>query len=112
MAGKIKAIIKKPGEPYGHMTHISPSLENLQKHVDGLIQVANIGDGLLTRHLVAICNEEGRIRGLPMNFYSCSWLHSNWFVGTVIICGQGEEDFTDIPIDFKTWKALLKAWGN
>ena len=104
MAGKIKAIIKKPGEPYGHMTHISPSLENLQKHVEGPIQAVNIGP------LVVICNEEGKLRGLKKNFFVNVMFDA--FVGTVIICGQGEEDFTDIPIDFKTWKSMLKTWGN
>lgn len=33
MASKIKTIIKRPDEQYGHVTHISQTLENLQKTV-------------------------------------------------------------------------------
>jgi hypothetical protein len=103
MAGKIKAIIKKPGEPYGHMTHISPSLENLQKHVGGYIQAVSFGA------LTIICNEDGKLKGLPKNFRMG---YFDTFVGTVVVVGSGEEDFTDIPITFTVWKQLLDGWGN
>jgi len=35
MAQKIKVIIKRPDEKYGHVTGISRTLENLQKTVGG-----------------------------------------------------------------------------
>ena len=35
---KIKCIIKRPDEEYGHVTNISPRLENLQKTVEGYIE--------------------------------------------------------------------------
>ena len=35
---KIRAIIKRPDEKYGHVTNISPTLENLQKTVGGYIE--------------------------------------------------------------------------
>ena len=31
--GKVRVIIKRPDEEFGHVTNISPSLENLQRNV-------------------------------------------------------------------------------
>lgn len=106
MVGKIRAIIKRPKEQYGHMTHISPALENLQKHVGGPIETYTRGD------IVIICNEEGKLRHLPKNFYAGTFPFIDVFVGTVIVVGHGEEDFTDIPITFDAWKKILNGWGN
>ena len=106
MNGKIKAIIKRPDEKYGHMTHISPTLENFQKHVGGPIETATRGD------IVIICNEEGKIRDLPRNIYVGTFPYIDVIVGTVVVVGRGEEDFTDIPITFAVWKKLLNGWGN
>lgn len=35
---KIKVIVKRPDEQYGHVCHISDRLENLQKTVEGYIE--------------------------------------------------------------------------
>jgi len=35
---KIKVIIKRPDEKYGHVTNITNTLENLQKTVEGYIE--------------------------------------------------------------------------
>ena len=40
---RIKVIIKRPDEKYGHVTYISDSLENLQKTVGGPIEIVSIG---------------------------------------------------------------------
>ena len=100
---KFRAIIKRPGEPYGHMTSVNDSLADLQSIVGGPIEVVNLGAGVLL-----ICNEEGKLSGLEHNFI----LPGDIIVGTVIICGAGEEDFEDIPISMKVWKSILKQWGN
>lgn len=103
---KIKAIIKRPDERVGHMTNISPSLKNLQRIVDGPIEIVTIKPGL-----VLICNEEGKLRKLERNFR----IGIDFFdviVGEVIICGVDGEDLADIPISFKEWKYYLQAWGN
>ena len=100
---KFRAIIKRPGEPAGHMTWISDSLANLQNIVGGPIEVVNLGGGVLM-----ICNEEGKLSGLENNFM----MPGDIILGTVIICGAGEEDFEDIPISMKVWKSILKQWGN
>ena len=103
---KIKAIIKRPDEKVGHMTNISPSLKNLQRIVEGPIEIVTIAPGL-----VLICNEEGKLRGLERNFR----MGIDFFdviLGEAIICGVDGEDLDDIPIDFKQWKYYLQAWGN
>lgn len=104
---KIKVIIKRPDEKHGHVTNISDSLKNLQKIVGGPIEIVS----LPFPHTVLICNEEGKLRGLPTNFL-CGILLKDFIVGDAIICGTDGEDLTDIPIDFQAWKTALKAWGN
>lgn len=59
---KIKAIVKRPDEEFGHMTWISDTLENLQRTVDGYIETVTI-----EKNCVIICNEEGRLKGLEPN---------------------------------------------
>lgn len=105
--GKIRCIVKRPDETYGHMTNISCSLKNLQKTVEGHIETISIGEGI-----TIICNEEGKIRKLQPNFYVGTGYWADVICGTAIIIGTSGEEFCDIPIDFATWKKLLKTWGN
>ncbi|HAE45318.1 MAG TPA: hypothetical protein DCG37_06980 [Lachnospiraceae bacterium] len=105
---KIKVIIKRPDEKAGHVTWISNTLANLQRTVDGPIEVVKIGNS----GLLMICNEEGKIRGLEHNFIAGTVPFPDIIVGTVILCGQDGEEFGDVPIDMKIWKLMLKKWGN
>ena len=41
--GKIRCIIKRPDQQYGHVTNISTNLKNLQRIVEGPIQMLPIG---------------------------------------------------------------------
>ena len=104
---KIRAIIKRPDEKYGHVTNISPSLKNLQRIVDGPIETVPVGGGA-----ICICNEEGKIRGMEKNFFLGLPPYGDVIVGEVAIVGTDGEDFGDCPLDFQVWKALLKKWGN
>lgn len=104
---KIRCIIKRPDETYGHVTNISCTLENLQKTVDGYIETLTIGEGI-----VLICNEEGKILKLQPNFFIGSGYWADQIRGTAIIIGQSGDEFCDVPISFDTWKQLLKGWGN
>ena len=116
MAKKIKAIVKRPDEQFGHVAWISDSLENLQKTVGGYIEAVSIDN----HELVLIVNEEGKLRDMPYNFSAlCSAhaydAHVEWrevLYGTVIACGVEGDVFADIPIDFNEWKSLLCEWGN
>lgn len=91
---KIKCVVKRPDEEYGHMTNISDSLENLQKTVGGYIEPIRYGN------LVIIVNEEGKLRGLDLNLP----FGDDWLVGDIIVCGVNGEEFDDIPISFAEWK--------
>jgi len=111
MAKKIKCIVKRPDEQFGHVTWISDSLKNLQNTVGGYIETVTLDNGV-----VLICNEEGKLRDMPYNFTLRRMRGvvtiQNAIFGTVIACGADGDEFADIPIDFNEWKALLCEWGN
>lgn len=100
---KIKVIIKRPDEEVGHVTNISQSLKNLQNTVGGYIETVSLPDGV-----VIICNEEGRILGLPHNCIA----YGVDFVGTIIVCGRSGDAFADIPISLAEWKGILAQGGG
>ena len=95
---KIKVIIKRPDEKYGHVTHISARLENLQNTVGGYIETITVIKGV-----ILICNEEGKLRDLEPNM----WLNGDLIRGTIIICGQSGEDISDIPITLQQWRNIV-----
>lgn len=98
---KIRVVIKQPGRvPY--VTNISDRLGNLQEHVGGYIETVTIDEDI-----VILCNEEGRLIGLP---YNCQVLGIS-FVGTIIFAGVDGEELADLPVDFKTFKKMfLYLW--
>lgn len=97
---KIRAIVKRPDELYGHMTYISDTLENLQRTVEGYIEAVTV----ITEdpQVVIICNEEGRMLGLPHN---CK-INGIDFCGTIIALGTDGDSFADLPaaVTMKMWK--------
>jgi len=88
----IKVIIKRPDEQYGHVANIRNTLESLQKNVSGYIEAVNICEDI-----AVICNEEGRLFGLPGNCTLCGVP----FVGDIIFVGVKGEEFTDFPLSRK-----------
>lgn len=105
---KVKCIIKRPDEEFGHVTNISSSLKNLQNTVDGPIEMV-----YLRNNLVLICNEEGKLRHLPFNFHvKFRGGTRDVIVGNVLVVGTEGEDLADIPISLDDWKTMLKEWGN
>lgn len=97
MSKKIRVIVKRPDEA-GHMTNISDTLENLQRTVDGYIEVFR-----LASDMVVICNEEGKLRGLP---YNCV-IAGEHFVGTIIVAGVNGENFCDVPCSLKFFRERM-----
>lgn len=95
---KIKVIIKRPDEKYGHVTNISPRLENLQKTVGGYIETVPAVLGA-----IIICNEEGKIKGLEPNM----WYYHDRLCGTIIVCGTKGDELADIPISLSQWKSFV-----
>ena len=98
---KIRAIIKRPDEEIGHVTNISPRLENLQNIVGGYIETVTLYSGW-----TIICNEEGRIRDLP---YNCT-IDNVDFYGEIIAIGVSGDDFTDLPLEItrKVWSEMIE----
>lgn len=65
----IQVLIAKPHlRPYG--ATICPSLRSMQDIVGGCIQVVH--DGLLKDDAVIVCNEEGKLIGLPWQTALCA----------------------------------------
>lgn len=83
---KIK-VIMCPADRKPYVTWISDTLENMQKIVGGYIETF-----ALAENAVIICNEEGRLMGLPEN----RSLPLDNFHGDCFICGAAGEDFTSI----------------
>lgn len=83
----MKAICKKPGcAP--EIIEVGNTLKALQREVSGYIETVTIASDA-----VIICNEEGRILGLPDNCRVCGVD----FVGTVLIVGTKGDEFCDVP---------------
>ena len=96
---KISVIIKEPGGKPRHV-HVENSLENLQKIVGGYIETVTIAEDA-----VIICNEEGRLLGMP---YCCTICEVD-FVGPVILAGVSGEDLADWPISRQDTKRVFTA---
>ena len=109
MKEKIKCIVKRPDEEYGHMTNISMKLENLQKTVGGNIEMVTLLSPDEDRcPVIAIVNEDGKNLGLEKNMK----IPGDILVGTIIVCGVEGEDIGDIPIDFSIWKKVVNSFNE
>lgn len=83
----MKAIRKKPGcEP--EIIEVENTLKALQDEVGGYIETVTIASDA-----VVICNEEGRLCGLP---YNCRFVGVD-FVGTILVVGRNKDEFCDVP---------------
>ena len=83
----MKAIRKKPGaQP--EIIEVDNTLKALQAEVGGYIETVTIASDA-----VIICNEEGRILGLPDNCRVCGVD----FVGTILVVGRNKDEFCDVP---------------
>ena len=90
MSKKIKVIMcPVDREPY--MAEIEDSLEALQQAVGGYIECLGV-----TTDCVLICNEEGRVRNMPVN-HSVSWLMPYGIYGDALLCGADGPEFADVP---------------
>lgn len=103
--GKVRVIIKRPDEEFGHVTNISPRLENLQNTVGGYIETFTLGV-YEWGSIYVICNEEGRLQGLP---YNCELpAFGVDFCGDIIVASADPEgEMIDLPISFGAWKDLI-----
>ena len=102
---KMRVIIKRPEEKYGHVCSISDSLENLQKTVGGYIEVVPITNSPDGKRILLVCNEEGKVRNLEPNIN----LMGEQIVGTFFLCSESGEEFDDLPATWglAEWKKFL-----
>ena len=88
---KIK-VLMMPADRKAYITNIEDTLENLQRTVGGYIEAVK-----LSADAVLVCNEDGKLLGLPRNKnISGKLFKPDMIVGDCFICGCNGEDFTDI----------------
>lgn len=96
----MKVIYKAPGcAP--ERRDIPNTLEELQAAVGGYIETVTFAS-----NAVVICNEEGRLQGLPHN---CTFLGVD-FVGPILIVGRAGDDFADLTPEVMRMLLLLEGW--
>ncbi len=99
--------MKKPREEIIHNT-----LEAMQNIVGGYIEVTSIRrDGT-----VIVCNEEGKITGLPMNRalwtngQDNTWKIADILCGIFIVCAVDGDEFTSLDDhQLETYKTMFKT---
>ena len=94
----MKVIYKAPGSA-PELRDIPNTLEELQSTVGGYIETVTFANDACV-----ICNEEGRLLGLPFN---CTFLGAS-FVGPILIVGIEGEDFADLKPEYAG--AILRNW--
>ena len=87
MPKEIKVYVKKPGKPL-EAWKIHNTLEAMQQVVGGYIETVTVATDL-----VIVCNEEGRLIGLP---YNCTIAGGCDFVGTIFFVGKFRDEFCSI----------------
>ena len=98
---QIMVLIKEPGEDARVEPLFDNTLEAFQKTVGGYIETVTVDPGL-----VIICNEEGRLKGLPFNVE----LLGIGFVGTIVIAGVRGDEFASLKSS--VIPRLLAVLGN
>lgn len=92
MEKEMRVLVKEPGKA-AELREIPNTLEALQGIVGGYIETVWLSD-----NSVLVCNEEGKLQGLPVNFR----IFGDVIVGTALFAGVSGEEFcslTDKQID-------------
>ena len=87
----MKVLIVEP-EKVPYATEIPTGLESLQKQVGGLIQALYMADAAM------LCNDEGKLMGLPWNrpLYDEEGNLYDIIAGTFLVVGLTEDDFRSL----------------
>ncbi len=98
-ANLLKVVYVEPGKP-AYAAEIEDTLKAKQRAVGGMIELVNNGD-----ETAIICNEEGKLEGLPANRRIREL--SDVIVGNFFVVGLGEENFRSLT-DEETEKYLKR----
>lgn len=82
----MKVVIKKAGQA-PEVKEIKGELHEMQEIVGGYIECFKVFDNIL-----CVCNEEGKLKGLPINFI----FGGDFIVGNVFFCSAGFDDFESL----------------
>ena len=85
----MRALYKMPGNAKFRQLNINNDLRTLQRLVGGHIETV-----FISRDACVICNEEGRILGMPHN---CIYEGVD-FVGPILVVGVNGDEFCDSPM--------------
>lgn len=95
----MRVVVKRPFES-PEIVNIENTLEAYQSIVEGYIETVSLGPDLMM-----ICNEEGKLNNLTINFI----LDHDPIVGTVFFTNYNEEDLTDISD--ANINAIIRSFG-
>lgn len=90
----MRVIVKHPGQ-HPRQWNIANTLQSLQSIIGGYIETVT-----LFEDCAVICDEEGRLKGLPYNCEVCGID----FVGLIVFVGIKGGEFTDVPTDLDTFR--------
>lgn len=95
-------IIPAQASAHGHDIEDFQPLRSLQSIVNGFIEPCAPAE-LKARGIELLANEEGLLRGLPVNIN----LFPFFFVGNMVAVGVGKEDFVSLTPEQESY---LKKW--
>ena len=104
MSEMIRVVAKQPGASPRTML-ISNRLESLQNRVGGYIETVSV-----FRDVVMICNEEGKLKHMPINFFAKANGYVDAIVGPAIFCRTNGWEFTSIEDEDIEMIKEVAAW--
>ena len=88
----MRVLIKEPGGSW-EVAEVENALEALQQAVGGYIETLPVVAVDSNEKAVMVMDEEGQLKGKEHNITICG----QDIVGTVLLCGQDGDEFTDVP---------------
>lgn len=95
----MRALYKAPTDAKFHQLNIPNELHPMQELVGGYIETLTVA-----ADCCIICNEEGRILGMPEN---CNFCGID-FAGPILLVGEDGEEFTDCPISLMVANGMIR----
>ena len=92
----MRIVVKKAGQ-MPEIREVENDLEAFKEIVGGYIEIVPISNNPFNRlyKVICVCNEEGKLMGLPGNFF----FGRDLIVGDVFFCAVNGEDFDSLNDD-------------